>query len=342
MLRSDGGQPLDAATRSFFEPRFKSNFEGVRIHADARAAQSARRIGAVAYTHGEHVVLDTGACGPHGPGRWSVLAHELTHVIQQRGPKRDEPASGAHEREAEHISRSLLSGRPIERPNVRTGPTIARQAAPPANLPIEEWPAWFKEQAKEKKEVEEIEQLKRDYPWLTWPVPSTAEAIKEPELDLYPNGVIFDGLRLFLRREGKTLVSTAAYSGHANISDETVKNEGPIPDGAYTLSPNIVMPTVRAFQNGGVQGALGIDKGFQRIEEPKVQVVWGSKRIAIEGVKYFKGKAPRSGFFIHGGTTGNTTSGCIKIQSEPFWTELLKFGGPVSLIVKKVNRPAAP
>ena len=55
------GQPLDAATRSYLEPRFGHDFGKVRVHADSRAAESARTVNAEAYTVGQHVVF--GAAG---------------------------------------------------------------------------------------------------------------------------------------------------------------------------------------------------------------------------------------------------------------------------------------
>jgi hypothetical protein len=79
------GQPLDPAARSFLEPRFGRDFRHVRIHTGAEAAESARAINARAYTVGHHVVLGPGQTG------WPLLAHELTHVVQQAqapGPHR--------------------------------------------------------------------------------------------------------------------------------------------------------------------------------------------------------------------------------------------------------------
>ena len=59
VLRSPG-QPLDAATRAFFEPRFGRDFSGVRMHTDAAAAQSARDVNARAYTVGRNIAFDSG------------------------------------------------------------------------------------------------------------------------------------------------------------------------------------------------------------------------------------------------------------------------------------------
>jgi hypothetical protein len=71
------GRPLDRSTREFFEPRFGYDFSSVRLHAGTRAADSARAVGALAYTVGEHVVLPKGEAGPS-----ALLAHELVHVAQ--------------------------------------------------------------------------------------------------------------------------------------------------------------------------------------------------------------------------------------------------------------------
>ena len=82
VLRSPG-QPLDPATRAFMEPRFGHDFSKVRVHADARAAQSAQAINARAYTAGREVVFGAGQHSPDTSGGMRLLAHELTHVVQQ-------------------------------------------------------------------------------------------------------------------------------------------------------------------------------------------------------------------------------------------------------------------
>ncbi|MER6048553.1 DUF4157 domain-containing protein [Streptomyces sp. NPDC001793] len=80
VLRS-GGRPLHATTRGEMEARLGADLSDVRVHSDAAAHRSAREIGARAYTAGNHVVVG------HGGADRATLAHELTHVIQQRrGP----------------------------------------------------------------------------------------------------------------------------------------------------------------------------------------------------------------------------------------------------------------
>ncbi len=77
------GQPLDAQTRSFMEPRFGHDFSGVRVHTDVRAGESAQAVNALAYTVGQDVVFGAGHYPPHTNVGQRLVAHELTHVVQQ-------------------------------------------------------------------------------------------------------------------------------------------------------------------------------------------------------------------------------------------------------------------
>lgn len=101
------GQPLDPATRALMEPRFGHDFSRVRVHTDAKAAESARAVNALAYTVGRDVVFDAGQYAPRTPAGQGLLAHELTHVVQQRsapyarpGPIEVAPASDVLETDA--------------------------------------------------------------------------------------------------------------------------------------------------------------------------------------------------------------------------------------------------
>ena len=84
VLRSPG-QPLNAATRAYMEPRFGYDFSGVRVHTDAKAAESASAVNALAYTVGRDVVFGGGLYASTTHSGRRLLAHELTHVVQQRG-----------------------------------------------------------------------------------------------------------------------------------------------------------------------------------------------------------------------------------------------------------------
>lgn len=77
------GQPLPKSVREFFEPRFGHDFRQVRVHTDAKAAESARAVNALAYTVGQNVVFGAGRYAPDTRAGRRLLAHELTHVLQQ-------------------------------------------------------------------------------------------------------------------------------------------------------------------------------------------------------------------------------------------------------------------
>ena len=80
---ASGGQPLDDATRHLMSSHFGHHFGNVRIHADARAAESARAVQAHAYTVGNHIAFDAGRFAPTTSPGQKLLAHELAHVVQQ-------------------------------------------------------------------------------------------------------------------------------------------------------------------------------------------------------------------------------------------------------------------
>jgi hypothetical protein len=85
VLSSSGGQPLDTNTRAFMEPRFGQDFSRVHVHTDARASESARLVNALAYTFGRDMVFGIGQYQPKTSEGQRLLAHELTHVVQQEG-----------------------------------------------------------------------------------------------------------------------------------------------------------------------------------------------------------------------------------------------------------------
>jgi Domain of unknown function (DUF4157) len=83
VLSGGGGQPLDTDTRSFMEPRFEHDFSRVRVYTDERAVESAHRVNALAYTLGQNVVFGEGKYAPGTSEGKKLIAHELTHTIQQ-------------------------------------------------------------------------------------------------------------------------------------------------------------------------------------------------------------------------------------------------------------------
>jgi hypothetical protein len=112
------GQPLDSRARAFMEPRFGHDFGRVRVHYDEKSAMSAQAVDASAYTVGHHVVFNAGRYRPATTDGLGLLAHELTHVVQQNQSlareegltisEHDDPA----EREADAVVETIVDHRP--------------------------------------------------------------------------------------------------------------------------------------------------------------------------------------------------------------------------------------
>jgi hypothetical protein len=130
------GQPLDAATRAFFEPRFGHDFSQARVHTNDRAAESARAVNALAYTVGRDVVFGAGQFAPHSREGRKLIAHELTHVLQQqqRHVAADNlqiaPAHDALEDEGESMAIGLVANA-AHIQGALASPALQRQPATP-------------------------------------------------------------------------------------------------------------------------------------------------------------------------------------------------------------------
>ncbi len=126
ILRSSG-KPLEPTILSFMESRFGCDFQQVRVHSDLSAAESAHSINAQAYTTGNDIVFGAGQYKPETSTGRQLIAHELTHVIQQHGGER----SGFIQRQVLIRSRRDVDNRPerlrfeINRPANLQGLTTA-------------------------------------------------------------------------------------------------------------------------------------------------------------------------------------------------------------------------
>lgn len=112
------GLPLETSTRQFMESGFGRDFGGVRVHTGPDAVQSARELDARAYTFGRNVAFGAGQYRPHTPEGRSLIAHELTHTIQQRGVQRmptgvDRGPADPLEREADRAAANVMRGRRV-------------------------------------------------------------------------------------------------------------------------------------------------------------------------------------------------------------------------------------
>jgi hypothetical protein len=87
------GRPLDAATRAFFEPRFGADFAGISVHTGPAAEGSSQELDARAYATGNHIVFGAGEYRPATQEGRRLIAHELTHAVQQAGNSAAAPAA---------------------------------------------------------------------------------------------------------------------------------------------------------------------------------------------------------------------------------------------------------
>src|SRR5438552_15169827 len=136
VVGSGGGAPLDKDTTGLMESRLGADFSDVRVHTDAKASESAQSVQAHAYTVGSDVVFQSGKYEPESDSGKRMLAHELTHVVQQRsGPVDGTPAPGGiqisrpsdrFEQAAESSADRVMSSSPATTP--------ASAAAAPASI----------------------------------------------------------------------------------------------------------------------------------------------------------------------------------------------------------------
>ncbi len=137
---------LDRDTRGFMESRLGADFSDVRVHTDGKAAESARSVQAYAYTVGNDVVFQSDKYAPDSDSGQRMLAHELTHVVQQRsGPVDGTPAAGgikvshpsdSFEQAAESTADRVMSSQAV--PTPMTGaPSSVQRVAPEEEEPLQ-------------------------------------------------------------------------------------------------------------------------------------------------------------------------------------------------------------
>jgi Domain of unknown function (DUF4157) len=145
VLSSRGGRPLDPDTSRLMTQRLGEDFSDVRVHTDSAASESARAVNAHAYTVGSDIVFQSDRYAPDTDAGRRTLAHELTHVVQQRsGPVSGSPIGGGvrvshpsdvYERSAEQSADRVMAGGPAA-PPTPAAPAVQRTVANPAPEPI--------------------------------------------------------------------------------------------------------------------------------------------------------------------------------------------------------------
>ncbi len=138
---SSSSRPLDAGSRRTMEPRLGHDFSQVRIHTGPLAEASAKTVHANAYTVGLHVVFGSSQYRPGTPAGDRLLAHELTHVVQQAGaspafPLRIGPANDTHERAAASAASAMRApSAPVSAARVQRQLVQRQEADAPAQAP---------------------------------------------------------------------------------------------------------------------------------------------------------------------------------------------------------------
>ncbi len=137
VVGTGGGTPLDEGTRTEMEGRFGQGFSDVRVHTDAKASASAESVGANAYTVGSDIVFRSGQFDTASATGQRTLAHELTHVVQQRsGPIDGSDAPGGirlsdpadrFEQAAEATASAVMAAPAAATPSVQADVTAQRE-----------------------------------------------------------------------------------------------------------------------------------------------------------------------------------------------------------------------
>jgi hypothetical protein len=137
---NSGGRPLEPDVRADMEARLGHDFSDVRVHDDSAAAGSATEVNAHAYTVGSNVVFQRDKYDPSTPEGKTTLAHELTHVVQQRsgpvdgtsapgGIKISDPSDRFEREAAANAERAMSAPAPVQTAAVSAaGPSVQRHA----------------------------------------------------------------------------------------------------------------------------------------------------------------------------------------------------------------------
>lgn len=314
VLRSPG-RPLDATTRTFMEQRFEQDFSHVRVHTDAKAAESARAVNAKAYTFGRDVVFGAGQYSTGTSSGQRLLAHELTHVVQQGGrtagvqPKSITDSHDPTEREADSAAQAVSRG---QRPRIAlrsTGTMLHRDK--------DDLVAYSGGQSGS---ITVIQAKKIIYVAAAAVSGHPGHGENEPSEGPIPTGTYVIHPAITKPTVSKIQSGVCGAAGiNSGYQEITSNDPSPCEGGHYC---NIACPTT----------AKPAQKCFTPVD------CWGPKRLKIEGsatvTKPGGGKVVRDGFYLHGGNPSDAvSSGCVKALNNDVFTEIRKLKGAVQFCV---------
>jgi hypothetical protein len=287
---TSSGQPMEEQARAMFEKRLGFSFAQVRVHADATAAASAQAINALAYTAGNRIVFGAGAYQPRNPEGQKLLAHELTHVIQQGhgvplAPAPAAPAvSGALGQAARSIHRSAGGIGTVQRQELIPLPPEGVMPPPEGFM---EPPGGFEEFSEPEMDIEELPEIGEEVPDMGEEPEMDPEGDATPEGDSTPDSTPETDPAPDTAPEGETDPGTKT-TPDTNPSPHPVPPVVPAPDkdkdkdkdedkdlcGSKKLPPTLVIPTLGPLGQAGTVSANpltrcpGNTKGSQAKETP--------------------------------------------------------------------------
>lgn len=310
-----GGQPLPESERHFFEPRFGTDFSQVRIHTNNQAAEAAHAVNARAFTLGRDVVFGRGQFAPRTSKGLSLLAHELTHVVQQ---------SSSH-------------NSPASSPGKITQPDSMQTQA------SETQTHYLAQQLVSKNSINPIVPDQRATQYLQ-KATAIGTRVTHPTGSTNPHRSItaeFDGREFIVSGSGRELLRTSAQSGRpytvrpadatrcgGSANDSYLNNpryvgvadNGPIPEGEYQFRATEMTTFSLAEQAQMLTGGSFTDPFGRSLHGGD----WGAGRVALHKIRVLPSPmrgcgntATRSGFFLHGGIMPGS-SGCIDIGNSAF------------------------
>jgi len=219
---SKPGQPLDHETRGYMESRFGADFNGIRIHHDSSAAQSARDVDAHAYTLGQHIVFNQGQYQPQSESGRHLIAHELAHTLQQQGLQRagisslqdQGPEYQRLEREADQVADTVMRGQAVSTSMLsRSGLRLSRKGT--KNLQVES--SYYSE--KNKKDV----QMKTNHVV----EPEKSMTAKNKDLASFKvDYLVLDGSKGPVIKEWKTKAKSQALRAIITMQDTKAQEAG--------------------------------------------------------------------------------------------------------------------
>jgi hypothetical protein len=154
-----GGQALDSGVRTKMEPAFNADFSGVQVHTDAEADRLNRAVNARAFTTGQNIFFRHGTYNPGSSSGQELIAHELTHVVQQTGgrlqPKLTISQPGdKYEQEADHVAHAVMQSDAHSPQPVAARPPLQRQEEEKESVQTKLDPTLLQRQPEEEKKEE--------------------------------------------------------------------------------------------------------------------------------------------------------------------------------------------